>query len=140
DYASVVWSGRERSEQDGTRGPLSGKVRPNVLARVLEALMPEAKKTCAELRSLAAKDQRVLVSPTDYGLKLGENINWPHLFAKGNKALEKRYVRLRDMVNKNGIDILGKEPQITISTMHGAKGKEADAVIIVPDCTDIVRR
>jgi DNA helicase-2/ATP-dependent DNA helicase PcrA len=126
DYARVAWG---------------AKVRPNILARVLEALFgDEAKRTSAELRSLAAKDQDALVSAADYGIDLGDKVNWPHLFAKGNKTLEKRFERLRDMVNKNGIDVLGREPNITISTMHGAKGKESDTIIIVPDCTDIVRR
>jgi DNA helicase-2/ATP-dependent DNA helicase PcrA len=126
DYARVAWGAR---------------VRPNILARVLEALFgDDAKRTSAKLRSLAAKDQETLVSAADYGIDLGDKVNWPHLFAKGNKTLEKRFERLRDMVNKNGIDVLGREPNITISTMHGAKGKEADTVIICPDCTDIVRR
>jgi DNA helicase-2/ATP-dependent DNA helicase PcrA len=126
DYALVTWG---------------AKVRPNILARVLDALLGDAAKgTCASLRSLAAKDQQALVCAADYGIDLGDKINWPYLFAKGDKTREKRFERLRDMVNKNGIEVLGREPNITVSTMHGAKGKEADTVVIIPDCTDIVRR
>lgn len=57
-----------------------------------------------------------------------------------DKKKLKRYEAVRQLVNQDGLESLAKEPIVRVSTMHGAKGAEADLVIIVPECTSIVRR
>ena len=52
----------------------------------------------------------------------------------------KLYEAIRQLVNQDGLASLSKEPSIRVSTMHAAKGAESDLVIIVPECTAIVRR
>jgi len=59
--------------------------------------------------------------------------DWPKLFAKWDS--ERRSLNtLRSMVNLYGIDVIGKQPTIDISTYHGSKGREADIVILNTDC------
>lgn len=62
------------------------------------------------------------------------------LFGGHDQKRVKRYEAIRQLVNQDGVDALGKEPSVRVSTMHAAKGAEADLVIIVPECTSIVRR
>jgi superfamily I DNA/RNA helicase len=117
-----------------------GEVRAAQAGRLAAAF--KLTKEAARLTSAGARDPQLTVTllACDELIGVANKDNWPSIWAASNQALERRLTRLRDMVNKNGIEILGREPQITISTMHGAKGKEADTVIIVPDCTDIVKR
>jgi DNA helicase-2/ATP-dependent DNA helicase PcrA len=117
-----------------------GEVRAAQAGRLAAAF--KLTKAAARLTSAGARDPSLTVTllGCDELIGVANKDSWPSIWAASNQTLEKRLTRLRDMVNKNGIEILGREPQITISTMHGAKGKEADTVIIVPDCTDIVKR
>lgn len=62
------------------------------------------------------------------------------LFAGGSLKKIRRYEALRQLVNNDGYDILAKDPVVRVSTMHAAKGAEAELVIIVPECTGIVRQ
>lgn len=41
---------------------------------------------------------------------------------------------LQSALRKHGPEIIGQEPKINVSTMHGVKGQEADTVFIVTDC------
>tara|TARA_R110000868_G_scaffold157974_1_gene385618 strand:- start:939 stop:2381 length:1443 start_codon:yes stop_codon:yes gene_type:complete len=50
-----------------------------------------------------------------------------------------RYDTIKLMVRQKGFEALNTKPKIKISTMHGAKGDEAELVIIVPDCNSIVK-
>lgn len=59
--------------------------------------------------------------------------DWPRLFARYDSD-RKRLNVLRRMVNLHGIDIIGQQPLIDISTYHGSKGREADIVILNTDC------
>lgn len=44
-------------------------------------------------------------------------------------------LHLRKVIDKNGIDIIGQEPSISVTTMHGSKGLEADHVFAMADCS-----
>ena len=59
--------------------------------------------------------------------------NWPKLFSKWESE-RKTLERLRRLVNIYGIEIIGTEPSIDISTYHGSKGRQADEVILNTDC------
>jgi DNA helicase II / ATP-dependent DNA helicase PcrA len=52
----------------------------------------------------------------------------------------RRYDALRRLINQEGYEILAKDPVLRVSTMHAAKGDEAELVIIVPECANIVRQ
>lgn len=65
---------------------------------------------------------------------------WITVFTGKNRKKLKRYETLRRLVNQRGHAALVETPKIAISTMHGSKGKEADLVIISPDCNNIVRQ
>jgi superfamily I DNA/RNA helicase len=57
-----------------------------------------------------------------------------------NKRTRDRYAALFNLISKQGYCALAMEPQITVQTMHGSKGEEADLVVIVPDCTNVVKQ
>jgi DNA helicase-2/ATP-dependent DNA helicase PcrA len=59
--------------------------------------------------------------------------DWPRLFSR-YEWQRKKMVQLRRMVNIYGIDIIGKQPMIDVSTYHGSKGREADVVVLNTDC------
>lgn len=65
---------------------------------------------------------------------------WVSMLAGDSKIKLRRYEALRQLVNNEGVASLAKKPVIRISTMHAAKGAEAELVIIVPECTAIVRK
>lgn len=65
---------------------------------------------------------------------------WVGMFAGGSAVKLRRYEAIRQLVNNDGLEALAKKPVIRVSTMHAAKGDEAELVIIVPDCTAIVKR
>ncbi len=64
---------------------------------------------------------------------------WVRQFAGNSYAKRAKYEALRRLVARDGPEALSKEPQVSVGTMHSAKGKEADLVIIVPECTGIVK-
>lgn len=57
-----------------------------------------------------------------------------------SKRTRTRYIALQKLVRQSGYEALAQEPAITVNTMHGAKGREAPLIIIVPDCTDVVKQ
>jgi len=62
------------------------------------------------------------------------------LLAGGSRSKVRRYEALRQLVNNEGYECLVKDPVVRVSTMHAAKGDEAELVIISPECTGIVRQ
>jgi superfamily I DNA/RNA helicase len=67
-----------------------------------------------------------------------EESQWVGMFAGDNPTKIKRYEAIRQLVNNEGVESLAKKPSIRVKTMHAAKGDEADLVVIVPDCMNIV--
>jgi DNA helicase-2/ATP-dependent DNA helicase PcrA len=66
-------------------------------------------------------------------------LDWLEQFSTSRRA-RLRYQSLLRLVKQSGYAALDQEPAITVSTMHASKGKEADLVVIVPDCTNIVKK
>jgi DNA helicase-2/ATP-dependent DNA helicase PcrA len=69
-----------------------------------------------------------------------DTAKWSQVMGQGSRIKAKKFDQLRRLVNQEGHDALVKEPNLSITTMHGSKGREADLVIIDPACTGIVRR
>lgn len=57
-----------------------------------------------------------------------------------SKRTRLRYQSLTRLVSQSGYEALAAEPAIVVSTMHASKGREAPLVIIVPDCTNVVKQ
>jgi superfamily I DNA/RNA helicase len=68
-----------------------------------------------------------------------KSVDWLRDFSVGKRA-RSRFASLLRLVKHDGYEKLASDPAIVVSTMHAAKGKEADLVVIVPDCTAIVKR
>jgi superfamily I DNA/RNA helicase len=66
-------------------------------------------------------------------------LDWLTTFATTRRS-RVRFQQLQRLVRSEGYESLASDPKIVVSTMHASKGKEADLVVIVPDCTGIVRR
>lgn len=65
---------------------------------------------------------------------------WVGMLAGDSRVKLRRYEAIRQLVNNDGLASLAKKPVVRIKTMHAAKGDEAELVIIVPECTSIVKR
>lgn len=66
-------------------------------------------------------------------------LDWLSEFSKSRRE-RMRYQSLLRLVKQSGYEALIADPSISISTMHASKGKEAKLVIIIPDCTNVVKR
>lgn len=108
-----------------------GSVTPHMAQELCEELNVDA----TALRSLSRKKKitREMVA-LDY-----DNA-WIKVFASGSKKKRRRYETLRKLVNQQGHDALISKPKVSITTMHGAKGRESDLVIIMTDCNNTVRQ
>lgn len=67
------------------------------------------------------------------------SLDWLAQFSTTRRA-RARYISLLALVKRDGYESLAADPKIVVGTMHGSKGKEAELVIIVPDCTSIVKQ
>lgn len=65
--------------------------------------------------------------------------DWPIRMSRGDVIKARKYEILRRIIDDGGEEALDNEAKINISTMHAAKGKEADLVIILPECNATVR-
>jgi superfamily I DNA/RNA helicase len=64
--------------------------------------------------------------------------DWALLFAEGTKKDVQRVRQIEEIIAREGLDVVDHDPLIQVMTMHAAKGREADIVVLVPDCNDIV--
>lgn len=88
----------------------------------------------AEYRRMGARD-RVKAIP---GVDL-KAVNWLDSFATTRRSRE-RYGALLNLIRAQGYEALAVEPKIVVQTMHSSKGDEANLIIVVPDCTNVVKR
>ncbi len=102
------------------------KAGEQITVRRAQALLAACATASPEIEAMATRKK---VSAKQLPLDFAA---WPFV---GN---HKRYAKLRQFVNRDGWATLAKPPKISISTMHGAKGREADLVIVLPDCTTTV--
>jgi superfamily I DNA/RNA helicase len=63
--------------------------------------------------------------------------DWIEYLSK-TKADREELIEVRSILAGSGIDILRKRPMIDISTYHSSKGREADTVILLTDCSEAV--
>lgn len=113
------------------------KIRPRYVADMYRAA--GMKEPEMKMRSLSARSRSAMVGIDDLvGIDLWMK-DWPKQFAKNPWTL-KHYEQLRKIVNENGIGVLENKSSVLVCTMHAAKGREADIVIIDPDCTSIVKK
>lgn len=105
------------------------RFRPAVLAKLLDKIGD--RKQAAEVRARGVDDRKLTLGKED--IDLSPVTNWPSLFS--NKRWEVKQIEaLRREVNEYGLEIIGPQPNIDISTYHGSKGREADNVVLFTDC------
>lgn len=73
-------------------------------------------------------------------LQIDFECSWVKTLAGGSATKLRRFEAIRQLVNNEGLESLVKKPKIRVSTMHAAKGDQAELIIVVPECTDIVKR
>ena len=85
-----------------------------------------------DITELEMKDLKDFADEKDLQDK---SLKWYEVFSKGS-ILERNYIRLM-LSNK---EKLNQEPRIKVSTIHAAKGGEADNVILVLDNANKIRQ
>lgn len=80
-----------------------------------------------------AKVNAALLPGVDFSAR-----TWVGMFAGDDRVKLRRYEAIRQLVNNDGLASLAKKPTVRVSTMHAAKGDQADLVVLVPECTTIV--
>jgi DNA helicase-2/ATP-dependent DNA helicase PcrA len=85
----------------------------------------------ARQRKTAADEKRKKLSKDDFDIKFIDN---PVSQFGVSLAQMKLYALLCWNVEKFGVDVLLKQPDVNVMTIHASKGREADHVIIIPDC------
>jgi superfamily I DNA/RNA helicase len=68
-----------------------------------------------------------------------KTVDWLTTLSTTRRARD-RYKHLLTLIRREGYESLAADPKIVVSTQHASKGKEADLVLIVPDCTNIVKK
>jgi len=64
--------------------------------------------------------------------------DWPLLFAELTKKDMERVRQIEQIMRREGMGVIDHDPLIQVMTMHAAKGREAEIVVLLPDCNDIV--
>lgn len=94
-------------------------------------LYNQLKINSTDIRAIARKSRGVQFFKKDLEVKYPQD--WPSYL--GRFAAERRDLdTLRNMLNTEGLAVIGRVPSIDISTYHGSKGREADRVVLVTDC------
>lgn len=119
-----------------TRLKAGEKVRPKHIANIYKML--GRREDERKYRNAGAKDRDALVGAKDIDIDL--NGNWLFQFTTKNQWTERKFFDIDRLVHQHGVDAILNAPLVNISTMHAAKGREADIVVIEPDCTAIVKK
>ena len=110
-------------------------VRPNAVADLYKMMGEKTEEK--RFRSLGAKDRKLLLGIGD--VKLNLMGRWFDQFVGESKQAKRAFDDLDRILHREGAQSLLEVPSIHVSTMHAAKGKEADIVIISPDCNEVVK-
>ena len=105
------------------------RFRPAVIAKMLDKIGDKSQAT--ELRAIGSANRKITLGLED--ITLTPATNWPQLFSKQKWEI-RQIETLRREVNEYGLEIIGPQPNIDISTYHGSKGREADNVVLFTDC------
>lgn len=105
-------------------------ITPRAAAMLAEALGRDTSK----YRDMGRREKIIAIE--------GVNVSSLDFLAEcsNSKRSRLRYTSLLRLVKQEGYEGLVKAPAIVVSTMHASKGKEAPLIIIVPDCTNIVKQ
>jgi superfamily I DNA/RNA helicase len=107
--------------------------------RVLKMFEATKQEVLADaIRSKGLEQRDLEVDRTQLKFTQFDDPEWSLLFAHERGDL-KRIKTLERLIDREGIHIVGQEPQINVMTMHAAKGREADIVVLLPDCNETVR-
>lgn len=108
-----------------------------ISVRAASQLLNELELTVGPLKGLKPRQKvsAALLPGVDFSAP-----TWVQMFAGDDRVKLRRYEAIRQLVNNDGVASLAAKPKVRVSTMHAAKGDEAELVIIVPECTTIVRR
>jgi superfamily I DNA/RNA helicase len=68
-----------------------------------------------------------------------KTVDWLTQLSTSRRSRE-RYKALLTLIKKEGYEKLAEAPKIVVGTQHASKGKEANLIVIVPDCTNVVKR
>lgn len=94
---------------------------------------------CADgVRIEGRMDKDATVSSVPYKFAW-DDPEYPLLFAD-NKYDINNARQIERIINEEGVEVIGTDPLVQVMTMHAAKGREADIVVIVPDCNETVRK
>lgn len=104
-------------------------VSPVAAAKLSQALGAD-KRDVDALRALA-RDPKARITRSELPGINFEPEDWTDMLGP---AKSKMLRRLRTIINKNGLGVIGLDPKIDITTYHGSKGREADIVVLVTDC------
>lgn len=66
-------------------------------------------------------------------LEINWEVNWVRYLARSNAEISKNEL-IRNILNGIGLPGIVNEPQISLTTYHGSKGRQADHVILMTDC------
>lgn len=104
------------------------------MANVLKVI--DGADAAEAVRTQGQKNKNLLLGREDCPAEWNSP-QWVTLFAADMEESEKVYA-IVDIIRQEGESAIGQEPMIHIMTMHGSKGREADIVVVVPDCQRIV--
>lgn len=108
----------------------SGKrVRPKIVAQVLDAAGMSDYAREIRSRGIESRVLKLHRDQIDFDWDCDDLVR---LFGDG-------YTNIQEFVRRHGVGILDKETNVNVMTMHKAKGKEADIVVIFTDCTQKIK-
>lgn len=111
-----------------------GKIGWRQMVKMLERAGADADE--ARSRGLADKDAQV---GREVAKKFGwDDPDWPLLFAELTKKDMERVRQIEQIMRREGLAVIDHDPLVQVMTIHAAKGREADIVVVLPDCNDIV--
>jgi superfamily I DNA/RNA helicase len=86
--------------------------------------------------AMRKKSPRLMCS-YDVAENINFEANWITYLSKG-VSQERELIILRNQLRKNGIEVIRQAAKIDVSTYHSAKGREADIVVCLTDCSGAV--
>lgn len=100
-------------------------------------VLAQQDELAATLKRRGALDKKLELDRTTMNFGW-DDPEWPTLFAHQKGDL-KRIKHLERLIAKEGVDLIGRDPQVQVMTMHASKGREADVVVMSPDCNQTVQ-
>jgi superfamily I DNA/RNA helicase len=106
--------------------------------RKMVKMLDRAKGDTDEARAAGLRDKDAEVGREVAKKFAWDDPDWPLLFAELTKKDMERVRQIEQIMRREGLGVIDHDPLIQVMTMHAAKGREADIVVLLPDCNDIV--